>query len=777
MASAPKTVDRSPTLEQMLRAVRRRIRSYVAVEGFARVVAFGCLTFWLAFAIDWLFEPASRIRQALVVLLAAAIVVVLYRVLLRRFFARIADRNVAILLERRFRTLDDSLLTAIDHPERKKSKAELAAGAATVSSPGHAMVEATRREARSKLAEARFDDLFDPRPRRRALLMALILVLTIPGFAYAMPEIFQLGVDRLAGRTNELYPRKSHLTAVGFNDEGEVVLAKGSDFNLLVLADARMEIPSRIDLYYASDDGMIKEELFMEKEGVAKPDVDKFQSYKTSLHGIASTLHLDIRGGDYRIRDLKIRVVERPQITMTLHTVSPAYTNNSDIPAPVTGLMEVAQGANVSVASVANKPLRSATIERPDGQGKTLTDKLDFVSGGRDPVTEFKFDLGRIDADVVAVIRLFDTDGIEGSAKLSLKAKIDGPPTFKELARSDVDTSVTAQARLPFTGKINDDYGIVQLGFNYQFDGLEPQETPTRIAAAGSREVVLPKRTKTVTDEALDLLEITPGGASAKLAPGRTVTVVLKARDNRKLPGLPEGNAAVGDSFTFTIVSDTDLLRLLEGREIMFREQFKSLIEKVTRDRDSLVDVGKAPPAVKDDEEADEVPRNRDKIIVDQARSHAEENRRETLTVATGFSGIVSEIENNRVPDSDNLRDRFSVDIADPLHRLGELPKKEDVNPVLQGFAAYQAKLMALNLAVDRKTKDAAEIEAARRDAIKSADDILVEMNGVLNKMKELESFKEAVDLLRSIIAMQKDVGDRTKTERKGKDRLKDLAE
>ncbi len=35
-------------------------------------------------------------------------------------------------------------------------------------------------------------------------------------------------------------------------------------------------------------------------------------------------------------------------------------------------------------------------------------------------------------------------------------------------------------------------------------------------------------------------------------------------------------------------------------------------------------------------------------------------------------------------------------------------------------------------------------------------------MNVVLNKMLELESFKEAVDLLRAIIAMQKEVGEKT---------------
>lgn len=773
MASAPKTVDRSPTLEQMLREVRRRIRAYVAVDGLARVVAVACLAFWVAFGLDWLFEPAARVRQGFLVAFGVVVAVALYRMVLRRYFARFGDRNVAMLLERRFRNLDDSLLTAIDLPigTSKAATKEAAATTAKLSAPARAMLEATQREARSKLAVARLGELFDPRPRAQALLAAVVLILSITGFALASPNLFRLGIDRLSGNSDLLYPRRTRLVVDGF-ENGEIVVAKGSDLDLIVRADTTMEIPSRVNLYYESEDGSVEEEFFMEKEGVAKPGIDPFQRYKTPLHGIASTLELDIRGGDARLRDLKIRVVERPQITMRLRCKFPPYMNRADdLPIAVTGIMPLPQGTLVTVEAEANKPLRRVVIERPDPQAgpdatgslvnrATVSETLDLVHDGK-PATELRFDLGRLDADQLVTIHLYDADGIDDAAKLSLQAVADGPPTFKDLARNGVDTSVTAQARMPFVGKIADDYGLARLWFDYTFDGTEPLQVPVRATAGGARDAVL--------DEALDLRDITPGGTSSPLAPGRTVTVVLKAQDNRKLPDQPAGNIAAGDSFTFTIVSDTDLLRLLEGREIMFREQFKSLIEKVTRDRDSLVEVGRtqATPKTEAGEDADEAqPRNRDKIIVDQARSHTLENRSETLVVATGFSGIVAELVNNRVPDSDNLRDRLAADIAAPLKRIGE-----------DKFPDYHTKLTALQLAVDRTTKDPVAIEAARRDALRAADSILIDMNVVLNKMLELESFKEAVDLLRTIIALQKDIGDKTKAERINilRDRLKSL--
>jgi hypothetical protein len=766
MASTPNTIERGRPLEQTLRAVRRRIRTYVAVEGLAWVVAIACLAFWLALAADWMFEPASRVRLAFVVACVAAIVVTFYRSFLRRAFAHIADRNVALLLERRFRTLDDSLLTAIDDPQRNSTKRGTAATGAAISSPNRAMLDATGRQAREKLADARLGELFDPLPRRRAIVTAILLVGSIAGYATALPTLFTLGVERLVGRTDELYPRRTKLEVgrmvnneiVPFKD-GEITIAKGSDVDLVVRADAseKMVVPSTIRLYYEPEDGSVDvEEVILDKEGVAKRGNDEFQRYKTSLHGIASTLELDIRGGDARLRNLRIRVVEKPQITMRLRCKFPPYMRRADdLPIAVTGTMPLPLGTLVTVEAEANKPLKRAVVERPDSKGVVTSQELNLEVDGK-PVTEFRFDLGRLDSDVAAVIHLYDADGISDTAKLAFQATVDGPPTFKDLARNGIDTSVTAQARLPLIGKIADDYGLSRIWFEYTLDGVEPQDRP----AIASRPLASEPTRDVVLDEAVEVSDITPGGASAPLAPGRTLTLVLKAQDNRNLPDQPAGNVAAGDSFAFTIVSDTDLVRLLEGREIMFREQFKSLIEKVTRDRDSLVEIGKAPAASKDGD-ADESPRNRDKIIVDQARSHTLENRQETLTVSTGFNGIVAELRNNRIPDSDNLKDRLTDDIAIPLKLIAE-----------NKFPAYHEKLTALQLLVDKTTKDSAAIEEARREALRAADGILVDMNVVLNKMLELESFKEAVDLLRSIIALQKEIGEQTDAARKDKARL-----
>ncbi|MBL9081033.1 MAG: hypothetical protein JNK76_04465 [Planctomycetales bacterium] len=742
LASPPRDESLRP-LRRTLAAVRRRIRTYVAVEGLATTIAAVCAAFWAALAIDRVFEPRPAVRAALIIAGTGFVAVVFYRKFFRRFFARFSDSAVALLLERRFKQLDESLLTSVELKP------------ASLTDNGRAMLAVTREEAGRRLADVRLHELFDARPRRIAVALALLLTTSIAGFAVARPDLLRFGVERLLGRTNELWPRYTHLTVDGFVD-GERVVPRGADLDLIVRADAAKQVPSTVYLYYESEDGGVEEELVMDLEGKARPGVDSHQLYKAPLRGLASTLLLDIRGGDARLRDLKIRVVERPRVSLDLDCKYPPYTGRADgLLKGVSGIVLLPKGTIVTVLARSDKPLRRVEAKVPDGRSGVTDSNLEGLALGAD-AQQFTIPLGPLNADAAATLHLIDTDGIDNTEVLTLRADPDVAPKFENLARKGVDASVTPQARLPLVGKAADDYGLARLWFDYALDGGESRALTFGAKPDGARELAI--------DEVLEVRDLAAPNSAGSPAIGQTFTLTPKAQDNRHLPDEPEGNVTTGDVFTFTVVSDADLLRLLEGREIMFREQFKALIEKVTRDRDSLVSVVATPSASAAkpaDAEDDDLPTDRSRIIVDQARNHTKENRQETLVVAGGFAGIVEEIINNRVVEGDRLRQRLSDDIAAPLKRLGELR-----------FPVYEEKLTALKLLVDRTTKDPAAIEAARREALREADAILIEMNVVLNKMLELESFKEAVDLLRAIIAMQKEVGEKTGAQRQSKARL-----
>src|SRR5688572_14129986 len=100
MATAPLRHDDSlRSLRRTLGEVRRRIRSYVAVEGLTATLAAAAGLFWFVLGIDRLFEPRVGVRLALLWIAGGAVLFVFYAKFLRRFFARFSDAGLALLLE------------------------------------------------------------------------------------------------------------------------------------------------------------------------------------------------------------------------------------------------------------------------------------------------------------------------------------------------------------------------------------------------------------------------------------------------------------------------------------------------------------------------------------------------------------------------------------------------------------------------------------------------------------------------------------------------------
>ncbi len=285
--------------------------------------------------------------------------------------------------------------------------------------------------------------------------------------------------------------------------------------------------------------------------------------------------------------------------------------------------------------------------------------------------------------------KLFDTDGVDNTELLTLQAVPDAAPSFQSLDRKGVDASVTPQARLPFAGKAADDYGLGRLWFDYAVDGGEPVARLFAHSPEGGREMSI--------DEVLEVRDLASGPSSSPPAIGQSFTITAKAQDNRSLPEQPEGNIAAGDTFNFTVVSDADLLRLLEAREIMFREQFKALIEKVTRDRDSLVSVDASPAAPAAVPRPTRTMPGRSKPY--RRRPSPQSHERKTKRKRSPWR-----------PDLPPSSRRSSIIASSKETAYGSgsatiLPRRSGVS-ARDRFPEYEQKLTALKLLVDRATKD-----------------------------------------------------------------------
>ena len=260
MATELKTSDqrpvRSPRLApqvgKVLASLRRRLFAYVWSEGLAASVCWLGAAFWVTLVLDWWLEPPAIVRQVALALVAVGLVVVLYRFIFRRLFVRIADRSLALLLERRFKRFDDSLLTAVEMGEEPTH----------ASSFNRELLDQTQAEAIQRLAGLRVGDVFRRGPLVRCLLGAAAAVLSVAALAWLAPGVCRTWTERELLFSDVRWPRRTHLTIEGF-PERHLKIAKGSDVTIVVKADAQhgAEVPDAVQNRYRTEEGRSRENM------------------------------------------------------------------------------------------------------------------------------------------------------------------------------------------------------------------------------------------------------------------------------------------------------------------------------------------------------------------------------------------------------------------------------------------------------------------------------------------------------------------------------------
>ncbi|MBX7166466.1 MAG: DUF4175 domain-containing protein [Pirellulales bacterium] len=729
----------APQVYDLLGEVRARFRRYVWTQSVARwLTAVGLMcAAWLVF--DWALEPARVIRMCALGGAGVLAVVALQRLVLRRIFVPLSDRRIALLLERRFGDFDDSLLTAVELTE---SPVEGRLASAMLDDVCY--LAAQRSLTKSAAA------VFDYGQLRQALaglgLLAAILVTS----GLLAPQAWGIWFRRNVLLADELWPRRSELKVVGFDEQGRRKIARGSDFELVVQANTKKVVPEIVSVRYRTEEGVRGREN-LSREGQAQADRDEYQVFAFTFQSVPSSRSLDVLGGDARLRDLKLEVVDSPAITeMSLDCRYPDYTGLAPRSLAVTGTMQLARGVEVALAARTNKPLQGVEV-RLEASG-TDPQVLSLEPGLDDPQA-FSLVIPKLLENVVLAFKLRDRDGIENREpiRVTLTALADAPPQIA-VRPQGIGTAVTPQARLPWLGKLADDYGLSAAWFEATVDGQPARELPLEAAT---------NRAEFEVDLALEARDL-------NVRPGQKLELVLKARDNDAVSAEP--NLATGEKYLFDVVTPEELRAMLASRELNLRRRFETLIEEVTATHELLVrlDLEATPRTAPSDDQpgadgAAEDPAVRraaqNELAVERARQNATKNANETLGLSVSFAEICAELVNNRV-DSTELLARLRDGVAEPLRTISE-----------QQFPELDRRVKALaeNLSpgdVSRHNRDAAAEQTAA---------ILREMQGVLGKMLELETYNEVVELLRQIIEAQGDVTTKTQAERKAQ--LQDLLE
>ncbi len=763
MASDTANPRLAPQIVSLLASLRRRIFAYVWVQGLALAVAWLGAAFWITLALDWSIEPPAIVRQIFLGCATVGLIYVLYRFILRRSFVRLANANLALLLERRFRKFGDSLVTTVelaDHPDHATEF-------------NSKMLAHTQGDALREVGGVRLAEVFNRGPLVRSLLAAVAAIATIAAFAYFAAGPMGIWVQRNLLFSDIPWPRRVHLADLeGFKDK-HIKIAKGSDLTIVAKADTRFEVPESLQIRYRTDEGRSREQ--MSRVGVAEPG-DDFQAFSFVFRGILSSRSFDIIGGDAALRDYQIDVVDVPTIEMTLHCEYPPYTHRESRDLPVTGIVQLPQGTKITVHAQANKDLVEVPIHDLQSNQPIATIKLDGAADRR----HFTFPIDHLDDDQTLLFTLVDADGIRSKepVRLILNAAPDEPPKVAVHLRA-ISSAITPNARLPIEGEITDDYGLAKLWYEYKLDTAAPVQIPLKTDPRGRTGL----KFEGGADDALDMKD-------RKLAVGQQMALSVMAQDNCTLKNGP--NVAPGERYQLSVVTPDQLQSMLEARELNLRLRLEAIVQDLATTREQFAEVqyvapkppeSAKPPAGKDKSPATSAAASQqinadaflaadsDKklapgaepedvkskggdgtepgdtggsghivrapaVVIDQTLANSQQSAAETVALATAFDDIREEMTNNRI-DTPEVEYRLKDQIAEPLRRIAATMYPE-LDRRLRRLQAVMA--------------DPAAAKARHEDVLHQIDAILVEMRAVLAKMLELESFNEIVEHLRHII-------------------------
>ena len=272
----------------------------------------------------------------------------------------------------------------------------------------------------------------------------------------------------------------------------------------------------------------------------------------------------------------------------------------------------------------------------------------------------------------------------------------------------------------------------------------------------------------------IDLRELTNQQRIKPLTPGGTISLFAEARDGYNLDGIHETSSEI---FRLQVVTPQELLTLMERRELGLRTRLEQTVTETQGLRDQLVRFradrfeipeptapseagGTAGQSTNAQDNADQIKRRELQIIrlrVQQSGLQASKTSEELLGIAESLDDLLLEMVNNRV-DSPDRQERLGQGVRDPIRSVVSGPME-----------SLQRQIREIESTVETPSQALQNTELA----IKTTDQVLLELTAVLEKMLDLESYNELLDLVRGLIQDQEKLKEDTQQERK--ERVKNL--
>ena len=750
-----------PQLATLLGSLRQRVKRYVVWDSLLAIGVVALAAFWIGLALDYLpvmlggTEMPWLARAILLLIVSVLIAGIVSKLLIGRLKRPLPDDSLALLVERHHPKLGGRLITAVQLNEPGRSG----------DSHSPELLRRVHREAAAAVDEVDPNKVFRWEPLARKAMIVGPLVLMALVFAAISPSAFGQAFSRLMLFSDDPWPRRAHLEMVGVElpvvtaseeqtlepelqtfTDGSLRLPRGSNATLRIRAQADdAEVPVVCTVFYRTESGT-RGQSNMRRVGRV---IDGFQSFVLEgppLAGLSESFTFSVHGLDDRLDGFEVTAVQPPALTgMDVQVRYPDYLREKgsgpfNLQSKYQSGLRVSEGSDVTLLATGSEPLGDVDVMLKSDAGEKHATAVEYADDRR----EIRIKLDDFNEALTVRVVPKDQDGITAQAayRYFMGVILDEPPEL-EMRLQGVGTAVTPIARIPIESAAKDDYGVRELQLAVATSSEEQEAQTASLSPKLDREGN--------ASAVLDLRELVAEGELTELKPGDVINVFGEASDYYDL-GLE--HVTRSDVFRLQVVTPDELLILLERRELGMRARLEQTIDETRSLRDTLDLLrrrgfeSEVPNPTKE-----EVTRQNQvrRLRVQQSGLQASKTSEELSGIATALDDLIQEMVNNRV-DSADRRERIGQGVRDPLRKIVAEPLKLLIGQISE---------IEENVA---NPSDASELTV---QAVNSAEDVLLQLTAVLDKMIDLENYNEILDVVRGLIDDLDDLKEDTKAERK----------
>lgn len=784
--------DLDPRLTSLLSGLRSRIRRFIVCDSVLTIVSVLMAAFWLGFALDYfpvILGGTEMPRLARLILLLTAIATMSFlawKMLIGRLQRSLPDDSLALLVERHHPSMGGRLVTAVqlNQPGRDGD------------SHSPELLYQVHEQAAAKVNEVDPARVFRLAPLvKKALIATPMLLMAIVMLAVS-PQAFGRAASRLTLLSDEPWPRRAQLEMVGIelpvvsvneNDtspptlipfvDKTVRLPRGSQGALRIRAkaDDGAELPVVCTVHYETTESLEGNSLQSRGDVSVSSGqsnmrrvgrvVDGYQAFLLDgppLASLSDSVLFSVRGLDDRLDGYRIEAVMPPVITqmqvgvrypdylrLTAGTKSEEFDRLTDYQAG----LRLAEGSNVTLMAQSSVPLGEAQVRVQT----VANDGVPFTIDYSDDRRTMNLQIKNFTSPTTVAIVPIDDSGISAQApyRYLLGVVLDEPPELK-MKLVGIGNAVTAAARIPIEAQVSDDYGIEQLTLSITPSFSDKSKRKNQQPVTTSKQPMIDRDGKASSE--MDLRDLIASGSLPELIPGSSgngdaINVIAEASDRYNLSG---NHLTRSDVFRLQIVTPEKLLSLMERRELALRSRLEQTINEMRSLRDALsllqrgLESETASEPSSGDTDQTRITQVR-RLRIQQRGLQANKTSEELSGIAASLDDILLEMVNNRV-DSVDRQQRIGEGVRDPLRRIVDDPLAR----LRQQITDVERSISEQSVALERVA-----------NAVQSAEDVLLQLTAVLEKMLDLESYNEILDMVRGLMDDQEKLIDETKKERK----------